>query len=464
MDFPFVSVIIVNYNGANFLPACLEALQAQTYPQDQFEVVVSDNASDDESLTLLKREYSWVRVLENGDNLGFTSGNNVAIKVTNGKYVVLLNNDTAPMPGWLENMVKVAEDHPEAGMVTGHLQLFYDQLEVQLHSDTVIPPGDGRELGIQIFDVKSGVSRGVVQYLDGFYGWESHPSGKNFRWTQEYAKVGVPIPHNTDELTLTLTVAASRQTGEGSSCQVSVDDQLIANLDISESDPSDHLLTLSRVFHDNAKPVVQNTGSIVFKDGSSRDRGTYIRNFEVLFETDNGQYDEVEEVFSGCGASLLIRREMVEDVGAFDDDFFMYYEDTDLAWRARLRDWKILYAPAAFVRHIHCGTTEEWSPFFFFQAERNRLTMVFKNGETRQILWVWGKYLGRVALDAWIALIALTRRAPNWRTHVSMLRVRARVLKSLVWWLPALWRKRRQIQSHRKVSPGDLKDWFVERD
>ena len=54
MDYPFVSVIIVNYNGAHFLPACLKALQAQTYPQDKFEVVVSDNDSDDESLTLLK--------------------------------------------------------------------------------------------------------------------------------------------------------------------------------------------------------------------------------------------------------------------------------------------------------------------------------------------------------------------------------------------------------------------------
>ena len=67
MDYPFVSVIIVNYNGAHFLPACLKALQAQTYPQDKFEVVVSDNDSDDESLTLLNRDYAWVRVLENGE-------------------------------------------------------------------------------------------------------------------------------------------------------------------------------------------------------------------------------------------------------------------------------------------------------------------------------------------------------------------------------------------------------------
>ena len=154
---------------------------------------------------------------------------------------------------------------------------------------------------------------------------------------------------------------------------------------------------------------------------------------------------------------------MVEDVGAFDDDFFMYYEDTDLAWRARLRNWKILYAPEALVRHIHCGTTEEWSPFFFFQIDRNRLAMVFKNGESRQIFWVWGRYLGRVALDGWIAIKALIRRVPNLRAHAGTLRVRARVLITLIGWLPVLWRKRQQVQTHRKVSPSDLKDWFVER-
>jgi len=253
-----------------------------------------------------------------------------------------------------------------------------------------------------------------------------------------------------------LTVAAPLQLGEDIRCRVSVDDQLITKLDISGSDPGDYWIKLSRAHHGNAKPVVQNTGSIVFKDGSSRDRGTYVWNSETLFETDDGQYDEVEEVFSGCGASLLIRREMVDDIGAFDDDFFMYYEDTDLAWRARLRDWKILYAPSALVR-------VEWSPFFFFQIDRNRLAMVFKNGECRQIFWVWGRYLGRVAIDGWIAIKALIRRVPNWRAHAGTLRVRARVLITLIGWLPALWRKRQQIQTHRKVPPSDLNVWFLER-
>jgi hypothetical protein len=246
-------------------------------------------------------------------------------------------------------------------------------------------------------------------------------------------------------------------------CQLSVDGHTIGDLEIAGSDPVDYSITLPKDIEDKAKPVIQNSGSIVFYDGSSRDRGTYIHNFEVFFETDSGQYDKVEEVFSGCGASLLIQRDMIEDVGAFDDDFFMYYEDTDLAWRARLRDWKVLYAPSAIVRHIHCGTTVEWSPFFFYHVDRNRLAMVFKNGESRQILWALGKYLGRTALDAWTTFKALIKRAMNWRTHARMLRVRVRVLIALVGWMPTLLRKRRHIQSRRKLAPNDLRDWFVEQ-
>ena len=453
----------MNYNGAHFLPVCLEALQAQTYPQDRFEVVVSDNASVDDSLLLVESDYPWVRVLANGENLGFASGNNVAIEATNGHYVVLLNNDTAPEPDWLENIVKVAEDYPEAGMVTGHLQLFYDQLDIHLLSDTVVPPGDGRELGIQIFEVKSGTSRGVIQYLDGFYGWEPHPYGQSFRWTQGQARLGIPTPIVSGEWTINLKLAAARQDDIIVPCQITIDGRTIADLEIAGSDPIDYSITLPHNTEDKAKPVVQNSGSIVFYDGSSRDRGTYIQNFEVFFETDSGQYDKVEEVFSGCGASLLIQREMIADVGAFDDDFFMYYEDTDLAWRARLRGWKVLYAPSAIVRHIHCGTTVEWSPFFFYHVDRNRLAMVFKNGESRQILWAWGKYLGRTALDAWTTFRALIIRAPNWRTHAKMLQVRVRVLINLVRWMPALLRKRSHIQSRRKLAPNDLRDWFVEQ-
>ncbi|MCX7840704.1 MAG: glycosyltransferase family 2 protein, partial [Anaerolineae bacterium] len=207
--FPFTSVIIVNYNGVRYLPPCLGALREQTYPSDRFEVIVSDNGSTDGSLELLRANYPWVRVLANRRNLGFASGNNVAIRITQGEYVVLLNNDTIPSPMWLENLVSVAESHPQAGMVTGHLQLFYDQLVLTFQTETRTPGNrDHRELGVQVFEVDSGTPGGVCQYLEGFYGWEIASTGQRFRWMGRAAKLGVPVPRGDGEWQIRFRLAA----------------------------------------------------------------------------------------------------------------------------------------------------------------------------------------------------------------------------------------------------------------
>ena len=123
-EHPSATIVIVNYNGAQYLPACLDALNHQTYPCDRFEVVVSDNGSVDNSIDLLRNDYAWVKIIENGKNLGFASGNNVAIRASQSDYIVLLNNDTAPHEDWLENLIMVAVQNPKAGVVTSHIHLF----------------------------------------------------------------------------------------------------------------------------------------------------------------------------------------------------------------------------------------------------------------------------------------------------------------------------------------------------
>jgi GT2 family glycosyltransferase len=461
-DSPFVSVIILNYNGAQYLPACLNALRAQTYPEDCFEVIVSDNGSKDGSLELLQRDYPWVRVLDNKENLGFAEGNNVAIQAAQGDTIILLNNDAVPLPDWLRQMVKAAQGDLQAGMVTGHLQLFYDQLILELESETFTPPGDGRELGIQIFAADSGVQKGVVQYLEGFHGRERNPNGEYFRWTGGRARLGIPIPPGSSDWTIKFRLAAPRPEAGPVHFRISAEGAHIFEGKLSGSEPTDCLVNIPASSRDDARPLVQNAGAIIFRDGGGRDRGTYVKNFEVFYEIDQGQYDKAEEVFAGCGASLLLQRSMLNEIGPFDDDFFMYYEDIDLAWRARLGGWKILYAPEAIARHIHCGTSEEWSPFFLYHVERNRLAMVFKNGAPRQVVWTWGKYLGRVMLDLWIFLWAFIRRRSNWRDLMHWTGIHMRVIRTLFQWLPSLWQKRKKIQASRSLSPAELQGWFVE--
>lgn len=111
--------MIVNYNGERLLPDCLEGLQAQT--RTAGEVLLVDNGSNDDSVAIVQRRYPWVRIIESGENLGFAGGNNLGIRHSSGEYIVLLNNDTVPGPGFLENLVRPLDEDPSIAAVAGVL-------------------------------------------------------------------------------------------------------------------------------------------------------------------------------------------------------------------------------------------------------------------------------------------------------------------------------------------------------
>ncbi|MCD6290656.1 MAG: glycosyltransferase family 2 protein [Anaerolineae bacterium] len=129
---PFASVIIPNYNGERFLPTCLDALRAQDYPADRFEVIVVDDASRDGSLALLERVYPEVRVVALSRNRGLAAACNAGAAVARGDALVMLNNDTEAEPGWLAALMDVLATHPEVGAVASKMLLF-DRRDV-LHS------------------------------------------------------------------------------------------------------------------------------------------------------------------------------------------------------------------------------------------------------------------------------------------------------------------------------------------
>ena len=199
--------------------------------------------------------------------------------------------------------------------------------------------------------------------------------------------------------------------------------------------------------------------TIIFSNGAGRDRGAVVVGTTQFFETDRGQYDTVEEVFSACGASMLLRREMLDDVGSLDESFFMYYEDTDLSWRARLRGWKVLYVPDSVVWHVHCGTSKEWSAPFFYYTERNRLAMLGKNGTVTQAVKAWLAYVGGVTRAAVHLPLSWLRGRDS-----SFLRARVvsgiRVLLSLLASGPRLFSQRLRTQSRRRVAHHEIARWF----
>lgn len=120
---PTVSVIVLNYNGKQYLDECIASLAAQTF-QD-FELLLVDNASQDGSAEYLRARYDGqFRMIFNAANLGFAEGNNVAIREAQGRFVVFLNNDTRVDPDWLEALLRAAEAHPEAGSFSSQIRSY----------------------------------------------------------------------------------------------------------------------------------------------------------------------------------------------------------------------------------------------------------------------------------------------------------------------------------------------------
>jgi GT2 family glycosyltransferase len=128
---PLVSVIILNYNGKDWLERCLSSLRSQTIYQ-QLEIIVADNASPDKSdlfAASLMHDWENGRVIQHGSNLGFCEGNNRAARQTNGEFYFFLNNDTWLEPDCLEILVR--ETNRSGAQASTPLMLNYEDNSIQ---------------------------------------------------------------------------------------------------------------------------------------------------------------------------------------------------------------------------------------------------------------------------------------------------------------------------------------------
>ncbi|MBE2201692.1 MAG: glycosyltransferase family 2 protein [Anaerolinea sp.] len=279
------SIIIVNWNGRSWLETCLPALQDQTC-QD-FEIVVVDNGSADDSAVWLARHWPQVRLLTQSRNTGFAPANNVGIQATTTPYVVTLNNDTIVSPTWLAEMV-TAMSEPDVGMVAAC----------------------------------------IVQ------------------WSQ---------PH-----------------------------------------------------------LLDSAGIEVDRAGIAWQRGW---NQTVATATTPA------DVFGPSAAAALYRRAMLDDIGLFDDDYFAYYEDVDLAWRAQQAGWRCRYAPAAQVQHWHSATAAAMPARKLYLISRNKIWTLLKNYAVASL---WTALPAILAYDvlATVYQTGRTRQTAALRGRVDALRYR----------------------------------------
>ncbi|MGZ4619624.1 MAG: glycosyltransferase family 2 protein, partial [Frankiaceae bacterium] len=185
---------------------------------------------------------------------------------------------------------------------------------------------------------------------------------------------------------------------------------------------------------------LNNAGGVVRSDGYARDRG--------FGEPAEGHYDMPADVFSFSGTAVALRTAALREIGLFADEFFTYYEDTDLSWRLRLAGWQIRYEPTAVVHHLHAATSDVRSRSFAFYNERNRLLMLTRNAPpstaVRQV----------VRFVATTLLLALRRllRVPVPADHQFRLALRMKVLWSYLRLLPRSLQARREIGQTARVG------------
>ena len=204
-----------------------------------------------------------------------------------------------------------------------------------------------------------------------------------------------------------------------------------------------------------ASNIIDSTGLLMFKNRRIVSRGQG--------EKDKDQYKR-GEVFGVDGAAPLYRRKALEDIKInneyFDEDFFMYKEDVDLAWRMRLYAWKSIYEPGAIGYHLRSageGAVKKYlkvakarkkiSDFAKFYSFKNQRLMQIKN----ELPSLFFRHFCRIIIKeigAWIYVLFFEKY--TWKA-----------IKLLIKQAPITWQKRKIIMTHKRVNARNMKKWFV---
>ncbi len=316
------SVVILNWNGARLLPECLSALARQTYRD--FELLLVDNGSIDGSAALLddldlSPWPGWLaaplpglaRVIRNNQNVGFAEGNNIAIRLSDARYIVALNNDAVPEEQWLAELVSTLKSaHPTVGMAA------------------------------------------------------------------------------------------------------------------------------STMLFDRRPDYVASAGISIHRDGVALDRAMGMRATDL-------EGMGTRPVFGPSAGAAIYKSAMLRDVGLFDERFFSYLEDADLAWRARSRGWRALHNPRAKVLHIYSATGGQNSPFKTTLVSRNRVWLLYKNMPEVLLRRYWPIVLR-------YDILAATSNLVNGNRH--LLRGRLQALHAL----SRFTEDRRKILTSARLHPDEI--------
>ncbi len=362
-----VEVYILNYNGVGFLPPCLEALRRLDPGSHTYHVNVIDNGSADNSRQLVSERFPEISYIALDHNHGFSRGNNLGVWERTAQLLpaeqkdlitVFLNNDTMVEPGWLKHAADAFARDSKVGIV-GSKSIFLDRFVVlDLEVSPVFSPkqfgaDDARELGVFMHTSMRGENCFLDQRrnkLVGFY----PPEGRG-RWTIERSRFFLAVQDPSKPCRIVLSFENHHPARIKQQLNVRLNEQtaVLKELELLSLSTTELELEFTPAEYVD---VVQNAGSYVTPRWEGGDRG--------FLEIDRGQFDQPQAADSICGVSMFIRHELFASLKGFDEHYFAYYEDTDLSLRARLAGYSLVYEPRSVLRHLHCGSSVEYSDYF----------------------------------------------------------------------------------------------------
>ena len=326
MSLPKISVIIVNYNGKTLLEKCLESLFKVNY--DNFEVILVDNNSTDETIEFVTKNYPSVIVIKLDSNKGFAEPNNIGSKIAKGDHLLFLNNDTIVTPDFISELVKAIENDPKIAI-----------------------------------------------------------------------------------------------------CQ-----------------------------------------SLLLKpDGSIDSSGDFIDKLGVVYNSIT-KTDEIREISSARGASMLVRSSVFKKLGGFDEKFFVSFEDVDLGWRAWILGYRVILIPTSIVYHYGGTTIEKIKSEIAFHGFKNQLAMKITNFEpvlaVKNLIKFFIIY-GTRELGIWFdyKIHGTTKRSSTKYENNIAPKPSFKIIFNSIWWIVCnqkyLIRKQRKVNSERKVSTKQLQNMNI---
>ena len=309
-----VSIVIPHWNNVDVLSECLESISNTNF--ENFETIVVDNASTDNSVASVRSNYPNVKLIENDKNYGYAGGCNIGAEAASGDFLIFLNNDTVQEKDWISNLIKTINSDDKIAAVQPKILNYYDR---------------------NVFDYAGGSGGHMDIYCFPF--------------------------------------------------------------------------ARGRIF-----------------------------SFQ---ENDEGQYNNKEKCFWSSGTCFMVRRELFQKAGGFDESFFAHMEEIDMCWRLYAMGFEVWVEPDSVVYHKNALTLPMYSHKKYYLNHRNSLLMLLGNYSIKNIFLIGIPRLILEKIACFYSILML-----DWRHFTA-------ILRSLFWIIfhpNVIMKKRKSFSKIRTIT------------